>query len=183
MRRRSKILAAGLAALLHAVTSPALAQEVLVKAGVGASGFVAGASFFVARGDPGGLQIELLLQRKGARNVLRQDDRLRLLDLEVPLLMHMDLRQRGGDALYVSFGPSVAFNLGAEHEAAGMVEDVRADIEDVGVSFSVGGGVELGPIVIDARYTWGLRDVITSDAGAYTHRTLAITAGIRWRNY
>lgn len=192
-----------LAVLTLVHPAPAAAQEFGVRAGAswatisfspgsdaqdlpGAdrqTGFAGGVSVFLTHGRGGGLQLEGLVVRKGARNLLRRDDSIRLTYLEIPLLLHVDVAQRGDSATYLVVGPSVAFNLQASYEEDGVTEDIKDDIETFDAGFSVGGGFEAGPVVIDLRYTWGLRRVfeVGDLDGAFRNRAFTATAGFRVR--
>jgi len=181
----------------------ARAQEVLIKGGVSSAniafigdddadsrwsdprrGGIGGVSFFITRSGRGGLQLEALIHQRGARGILRREDAIRFTDLEVPLILHVDIWQHGDRGVYLGVGPSVAFNLRASYADEGVSEDIREDIEKVDVGLNVGGGVEIGPLVIDARYTWGFRNLFNADeGGSYKHRTFAVTAGLRLRRY
>lgn len=176
MRSQRTLLSSSAAVILGAtavlVPAPARAQE--IKAGFststisfspeggspelpnveGRTGFVVGVSFLIATSKPGGYQIEVLLHQKGAQNLLRRDDRLRLTYLEIPVLLHIDLVQRGRRAIFLVGGPAPAFNVHGSYEDDGVTEDVTRDIEDFDIGLVAGGGVEVRYLTVDARYTW-----------------------------
>ena len=145
------------------------------------AGWLAGVAILVLPADRGGWQLDLLLVQKGAKNVLRRDDAIELLYLEVPVLLHMDYWQRGDRAAYFTFGPSVAFNLTGSYVDDGQSEDIGDDIARTDFGLNVGTGVELGRLVVEARYTWGFRKVFDVDGAGFKNRSLALTAGIRFR--
>ncbi|HYN06386.1 MAG TPA: porin family protein [Vicinamibacterales bacterium] len=199
MRFATSIVAAGLFAVLGFAT-PARAQE--LKAGFSMAtirfspesgspelssteqltGFVGGVSFFLTRSRLGGWQIEALLHQKGARNLLRIDDRLRLTYLEVPVLLHGDFYQLGPRALFFVAGPAFAFNTHASYTDEGEKEDVKDDIEDFDIGLVVGGGVELRRLTVEARYTWGLRRAFQDGdlEGSFKNRAFSVTVGYRF---
>ena len=185
---------------LFADTKTASAQETTIRLGLGSSsmsfegdddretgvrrraGVVAGVSFMPRGGDRGGLQFEVLVVQKGADNLLRRDDRIRFTYIEIPVLMHMDFWQQGNSSAYFVVGPSVAFNVKASYtDEDGATEDIRPDITRVDVGFNLGIGIELGRFVLDARSTWGLRSAFKADDVDFRQRTLALTAGVRFR--
>lgn len=204
MRSQRTLLSLSAAVILFAVTelipSPARAQE--IKAGFSAStisfqpennspelsqverstGFVVGVSFLLATNRIGGYQIEALLHQKGARNLLRFDDHLRLTYLEIPVLLHIDLARRGPRAIFLVGGAAPAFNVHASYEDEGVTEEVTSDIEDFDVGLVVGGGVELRRLTVEARYTWGLRRAFQDSEleGAFKNRALTVMAGYRF---
>ena len=118
------------------------------------TGFVGGIALLLPGSSRGGIQIEALFHQKGARNLLRRDDTLRLTYIEVPVLLHVDLYQRDPRAVYVIAGVAPSFAVQASYESDGEKEDVKDDIEDVDVGLVVGAGVELRRLTLDARYVW-----------------------------
>jgi hypothetical protein len=145
------------------------------------TGFVGGFSFLVAPVDRGGWQVEVLVHQKGARHLLRVDDRLRLTYIEVPVLMHMDFYQRDPRALFFVIGVAPAVNIRAWYEDEGVEKRVTDDIEGFDVGLVVGGGVELRHLTLEARYTWGLRSAFQDGEleGAFKNRTFTFTIGLR----
>jgi hypothetical protein len=145
-------------------------------------GFVGGVSFLIPTGRIGGYQIEALFHQKGAQNLLRRDDKLRLTYLEVPVLLHLDVYQRDPRAVYVIAGPALAFNVQASYESDGEKEDVMDGIENVDVGLVIGAGVELRRINIEGRYTFGLRSAFRDGDldGAFKNRTLSLMVGFRF---
>jgi hypothetical protein len=185
--------------LCAAGASPADAQTTLgVKAGVSGAtisvgteadsvfdprqqrGLVGGAAVLLPGNRIGGVQIEALVHQKGGQDVLRRDDRLRLTYLEIPVLLHADVLQRGRSAVFVTFGPSFGFNLDASYEDEGVTEDIGRDIRTFDPGLNLGAGVEAGPLVVEARYTWGLRSAFTGDdpRTTFKNRALAVTVGV-----
>jgi hypothetical protein len=147
------------------------------------TGFVGGIAFVGGNlGAGGGLQLEVLFHQKGARNLLRSDDELRLGYLEIPVLYHKDVYSRGPRAVYVIAGPAFAFNVQATYEDDGDKEDVQEEIENFDLGLVAGGGVELRRLTIEVRYTWGLRRVFQDGdlAGAFRNRSFSFTVGIRF---
>ncbi len=146
------------------------------------TGFVAGVSFLLARSDRGGLQVEALLHQKGARNLLRFDDELRLTYLEFPVLLHFDIYQHDPRAVYFVVGPAFAFNTHASYSDDGEKEDAGDEIADFDIGLAVGAGVELRRLTLEARYTWGLRSAFQDGdlEGSFKNRSFTLTAGFRW---
>ncbi|HEY7474953.1 MAG TPA: porin family protein [Vicinamibacterales bacterium] len=146
------------------------------------TGFVGGASFFVTRSRLGGWQVEALLHQKGARNLLRIDDKLRLTYLEFPVLLHGDFYRRGPRGLFFVAGPAFAVNLRASYTDDGETEDVTEDIENFDIGLVAGGGVELRRLTVEARYTWGLRKPFQDGdlSGSFKNRAFSVMVGYRF---
>lgn len=204
--RVSRSLLAALAACLL-ITDPAAAQG--LTAGVRAGVNVADLSFpdeELAAFDPivrfvaGGyvtvpltswleLQPEALYSMKGASSGGEGGIETEvLLDyLEVPILARHSWRGRPGRAYFILGGPAFGVRLRARSKTAfnSSVDevDLSDDIERLDVGITAGGGVELGAIVIDARYTFGLGDLdASSSAGSakIANRVFSVTAGLRF---
>jgi hypothetical protein len=203
MRRRlTTAIAAGGVVLCATVLWPAAGQAQEIKAGVSSTtisfssdsgsqelteterltGFVGGVAFLLPGNRVGGVQMEALFHQKGARNLLRRDDTLRLSYLEVPVLLHVDLYQRGPRGVYVIGGVAPAFTVQASYEDDGDKEDVKDEIEDIDVGLVVGAGVELRRLNLEMRYTWGLRSAFQDGdlEGTFKNRALSVTVGYRF---
>lgn len=142
-------------------------------------GFVGGLWLLSVGNRIGGWQIEALVHQKGARNLLRPDDALRLTYLEVPVLLHADFAQGRRLAAFGTFGPSIAFNLDASYENDGMKEDVGDGTARFDIGLNIGGGVEFGRLIVEVRYTWGFRNLFSNGDidGKFKNRGVAVTAG------
>lgn len=192
--------AAGIVLAVLLCSAPAAAQE--IKAGfssatiaflpgdatqdlenvASAFGFVGGVSFLIPTNRAGGVQVEALFHQKGAQNLLRRDDKLRLSYLEVPVLLHLDVYQRDPRAVYVIAGPAMAFNVHASYESDGEKEDVTDGIEDFDVGLVAGAGVELRRLNLEVRYTWGMLSAFEDGEldGSFKNRTLSLMVGYRF---
>ena len=133
------------------------------------------------------LQPEGLFSSKGTRVDLDGVKASLVADyVEVPALVRFSRRGTGTFNYYVAGGPSVAFLLRAKSrtEFAGATEEIDITDEVNGVDFGVamGGGVEIGSIVIDGRYTLGLQDIDKdkSDAIKTTNRAISLTVGFKF---
>jgi hypothetical protein len=104
--------------------------------------------------------------------------------LDVPVLGRVKTRM-GKWTLYAAAGPSTAFKLRARTRASfsGSTQeiDIGSQVETIDFGASMGGGVERGRLVFDARYTLGISDIDKdkTDATTTRNRTVAITAGYR----
>jgi Outer membrane protein beta-barrel domain len=143
---------------------------------------IAGLSLLLPTNRAGGWQVEVLFVEKGAENLLRRDDAMRLTYLEIPVLLHLDVLRRHRNAVFLLAGPSLAFTLRASYEDAGVREDIKDDVSAVDVGLHVGAGVEIGQTFFDARYVWGGRTVFHDGDldGTFKNRAFTLMAGIRF---
>ncbi len=104
--------------------------------------------------------------------------------LEVPVLARLSRRGPGGGRYYAAAGPSIAFRLRSRSRtsfgSATEEVDLGEDIEALDYGFAAGGGIEIGRLVFDGRYTFGLKDIDKDDSATATNRALSITAGFRF---
>jgi hypothetical protein len=130
------------------------------------------------------VQPEVLYSAKGAK--VEADgvaSTLRLDYLEVPVLAKFPFGALGR-RLYAAAGPAVGVRLRARSRAefSGATEEV--DVSDLvartDFGIALGGGVEVGPIAIDGRYTFGLSDLDTADDVTVRNRVVSVSAGFRF---
>ncbi len=106
---------------------------------------------------------------------------LRLTWLEVPVLARVNVVRSGRYAdFHVLVGPSFAFKLDAQVE-----ENTSANISDqlerYDVGLLVGAGFDVGHLVVEGRYTTGLRNLDKSlGSGSIKNRTITLLAGVRF---
>lgn len=152
-----------------------------VRSGLVAGGFVTAPLRWVD------LQPEVLYTSKGA--LLREggvDSRLVLDYLELPILARRPIGRIGAMRLAVAAGPAFAVRLSARTRTSfgGATEDVdlRDEVERYDVGAVLAGALNVGAVVVDARYTHGFRDIDRdgSDAVAVRNRAVTISAGIRF---
>jgi hypothetical protein len=152
-------------------------------------GFAAGA-FIMIRSQSGfALQPEFLYTQKGVKfgdtggssaNVTVKTD-----FLDVPVLA----RYTFGKGLrgYLFGGPSFDFKLSAKTKAGGLIGGTEEDIGDNVKSFEfavvVGAGIELGPILVEARWSEGLTNLDaapTAGSPELKTRTFLFLGGLRF---
>ena len=79
---------------------------------------------------------------------------------------------------------SVLLRARARTKFSGSTEDVDVadQVERFDFGVTAGGGVEIGRLIIDGRYTFGLTDIDkdTTDASHTKNRALSVTAGVRF---
>ena len=129
------------------------------------------------------LQVEGLYSEKGSRVQAGGGEAKLILNyFEVPVLG----RVRFARIFYAAAGPSMAFRLQAKSRArfSGSTEevDVSDEVEQFDFGVAMGGGVQLGVLIIDGRYTLGLTDLDKdkTDSSTIKNRAISVTAGFRF---
>jgi hypothetical protein len=133
------------------------------------------------------LQPEALYSMKGSRLDLAGTKSSVWIDyLEVPVLLRVSPGSGSTFRYFVAGGPSIGFRLRArsrtQFQTATEEIDVGGDLERLDLGAAIGGGVERGPLVLDGRYTLGLKDIDKdkTDTVKVTNRTFSLTIGIKF---
>jgi Outer membrane protein beta-barrel domain len=147
-------------------------------------GPVAGAFWAIRLASWLELQSELLYSEKGARLTLLGTKSTAVVDyLEIPFLARVPFGS-GHRRYYAAVGPSLGILLRAKTRTTfGEVTeelDVKDQVESMDYGVAAGGGVEIGKLVIDARYTYGFRDIDKDATSETRNRAIALTAGFRF---
>lgn len=202
MTRWCGVVVASVLCVLGAMRADAQTMEGGVKVGIasagmsiddGASvptksrtGLVAGA--FVRRvveDNPLGIQVEALVTQKGVK-FPGDDAEIKITYVEVPLLARYAVELSGGARPYVVAGPSLAIRM-----ATAYVPKLDAELPELiartDAGLVLGGGVDVGRLVLDARYTLGLKNVLSADwlyyvneTGSGKNRAFTVTVGYRF---
>lgn len=148
-------------------------------------GAAAGGFFTAPVGGRLDLRLEGLFSQRGADQVFRRDDQIKLNYVDVAALAQVNLHKRGQSGAFLLAGPTIAFNVAATYLDEGNSQDIRSDLDNrTDVGFTAGGGVRFGQATFDAKYTWGLM-AVAHDGYSGTklmNRTVTVTAGFRlWR--
>jgi hypothetical protein len=163
--------------LLSSLSSEVPTDEFATK-----TGWVAGAFADTNRADRFGAIVELLYARKGANDATSSAS-LTIDYLEVPLLLRVKAVSLGpgGPTVYGMAGPTVGVRLRAKLDSGDSLTD---EIAKADVGLAVGAGAEWRRLLIEARYTKGLRDIGTAEldlGGALKTHGFAILAGWRFK--
>ena len=133
------------------------------------------------------LQPEVAYALKGTRSEDAGTVSKVLLDyLEVPVLGRFSFGAPGARRFFGVAGAALSMLLRARTRVdlgdATEELDIRDDVETLDWGLVLGGGVEVGSIVFDARYTHGLRDIDrdATDTVTVRNRAVSISAGIRF---
>lgn len=134
-----------------------------------------------------GFQVEALFSQKGAKYVSGVDQwKLRLTYLDLPILIRIgSLGDSGALGAHVFAGPTMSLKLGSSATYNGVNDTSfkNSDITGSDLGVTVGAGGSFGRIVVDARYTLGLRtlDATSTSAENVKNRTFTVMAGFRFR--
>ena len=134
---------------------------------------VIGGGFGVFSLAPGvGLQVEALFTQKGAKLEIEEEENIDItleLDyLDIPVLARVNLPGSGSTRFHVFAGPSLGYRMGAKNKisdttfdlAQGAIDNIENEIERFDLGLVAGAGADIGRrLVVDARYSWGLRTV------------------------
>ena len=144
-------------------------------------GWEAGIFFGGNRGGVVGLMGELLYARKSFEEgvVLKTTN----LDyFEIPVLLRLNIgssNRNKGVIFYGLAGPVFDINLKAEQDGV----DVSDDYEKFDIGVLAGGGLEISRIILEARYNWGLKNLLKNSgtfSGDLKNQTFALIGGIRF---
>jgi hypothetical protein len=190
------------AALLPAV--PAAAQtSVGIKGGVTLSslsttpdagdtlsdltGFAGGAFVVLDAGAPLTAMFETMVSRRGADVVgeilgFGTLGKLKFTYLDISAFVRGNA---GSDRnhFYVFAGPTFGIQLKAEFTSFGFSQDIGFATEDWDVAATAGAGLEVGALLLEGRYSHGLRNILVGiDFFGFEakHRTFTVLAGVRF---
>jgi hypothetical protein len=154
-------------------------------------GYAVGGFLAIRFGSGFSIQPEMLYTQKGVKINVSEgaelgDVRYKADYVDVPILARYTFGK--GGRVYVFGGPSLDFKVSAK-VSAGILdkteeEDISDDIENFEFALVFGGGIELGPLLLEARWSEGLTNVAKSVDGAPSGdvktRTYLFLAGFRF---
>jgi hypothetical protein len=148
----------------------------------GITGFSGGGHMRFGLGGRIGVQLELLSVTKGADV---GGDQYRFEYVEVPLLVHIPLTVGGSFAPYVFGGAAAGIEVRCRVTPSGTTErncgDLGLDRSSPDIGLVGGGGLAFamgpGAIIVEGRYTAGMRNVFTGVGSDVRHRTTSVMAG------
>lgn len=125
-----------------------------------------------------GWQLEGLFSMRGAK-ADGGDAKIKLNYIDVPVLARFGATSTNGVKAFAFTGPQASFNIKAEAEFLGETADLEDEIEKFDLGWTVGAGVDVKRITIDARYTHGLMNIAKDDEETTKNRTFSVMVGIR----
>jgi len=145
------------------------------------SGWEAGIFFGGNRSGVVGLMGELLYARKSFEEGVSAKT-TNLDYLEIPILLRLNIgssNKNKGVIFYGLAGPVFNFNVKAERDGV----DVSDSYEKYDIGVLAGGGLEISRIILEARYNWGLKNLLKNSgalSGDLKNQTFALIGGIRF---
>jgi opacity protein-like surface antigen len=142
---------------------------------------------FVGRNitDNAGLQLEALFSQRGAKDVSSSSEtRLRLTYLDLPLTARFGSTMSNDVHFHAFTGPQLGIKLSAKakNDFLGVDEDLDDEVKSWDFGWTLGAGVEMNNLSLDARYTLGLTNIDASSSdGSIKNRTFTVLAGYRFR--
>ena len=134
-----------------------------------------------------GLQIDALYTQKGAKTSFTEADGTRIdleasLDyIEIPILFRGNFR--ASDTVTVRLFGGPAFGIKMSDDMKLSIDGVDFSEEDnttwksYDMSLAIGGAVQFGKVFVDARYTFGLINVLDDDVDKLKGRTFGVMIG------
>jgi hypothetical protein len=108
--------------------------------------------------------------------------------VEIPLLFRVSPKTKGRVGVDLFAGPALAFRLSAKATSDGSqtsnTEDLKDDVKGTDVGLVVGGGVHIGKVSIEARWTEGLVNILSRPVDGdpeMKNRSFAILVGYKFR--
>ena len=170
-------------------TLPAAGTELDADTGY-RMGALAGGFVAVEFGGMYAFQPEFLYAMKGVELSYQgytQKDAIELSYLEIPLLFRISPRTNGRVGFDLFAGPAVSFRMSAKFRSEfgdqtdGM--DLKDEVKTTDFGLVVGGGIHIGKVLIEARWTEGLIDASARDSFEkdLKNRAFSILVGFKFR--
>jgi hypothetical protein len=199
-----KALGGGVKAGVNFVTIPNLTLPDQSIEGVTVSGdssartsFIVGGYLLASFSQALGLQTEVLYTQKGVNEKMTAtvegqtvtvDTTVKLSYVEVPVLLRYTHVSSGKSRPYLYLGPSFAFKTGARltgtassgSQSESLDEDLSSEVRSYDIGIALGGGVEFGRWIVDARFTRGLVNVAAVSGDDIKNASFAIMGGVRF---
>ena len=144
------------------------------------TGFVAGVFVTLRGGGIFAFQPEVLISSQGAKFSDTVNSGTAKIDyLQVPLLARI-----GPSNVALVVGPSIGYRIRAKLSGDGIDvdnEDFSDQIERMDVGLVAGVTADIGKLVLDGRYTWGLTNIEKEATADKTkNRVISLTLGLRF---
>jgi hypothetical protein len=134
-------------------------------------------------------QIEGMLSRRGAKLTADVFDLglglgdIRLTYFDVSAFARFRLGGSGREHVFVVAGPTISMKIDAEFIVLGFATDISPGIEDFDLGLTVGAGVDARYLLVEGRYTHGLRNIVIGAEFAgikVKNQSFAFLAGIKF---
>jgi len=143
------------------------------------TGWMGGIWFGGNRNGTVGVQGEIMYAKKNVPDSLGRDIDLHYLEIPILLRGNFGSPNRERVAGFIIVGP--AFDVKLKSELNGI--DIGEQYEGLDFGVIAGAGVEITRFLIEARYNWGLRNILNGNLTTTTEiktRTFAILFGVRF---
>jgi len=133
-----------------------------------------------------GIQLEALYSQRGAKDISTSaETRIRLTYLDLPLTARFGSTTANDVHFHAFTGPQLGIKLSAkaENDFLGVEEDLDDEVKSWDFGWTLGAGVEMNNVSLDARYTLGLTNIDNSESsdGSIKNRTFTVLVGYRFR--
>ena len=137
-----------------------------------------------------GLQIDILYSQKGTKAELTDGVDTFTFEasadyLEIPILIRGNIPGSGSVKARVFAGPSIGFKVTDDSKTTfnGVeIDEEDAEFKSTDFGFVIGGAVQFGKVFVDARYNWGLINIIDDNTGDEAKtRTFGIMVGFQFK--
>lgn len=131
-----------------------------------------------------GIQVEALLNQKGAGDLDVTGRKFRLAYVDVPVLARFGRTTTNKTHFHVFTGPVPSFRVKADlkDEDSDVSVDLKDETKAFDLGWTLGVGAERGPISLGVRYTMGLSNIDDTNSNVdYKNRSWAFTVGYRFR--
>lgn len=141
-------------------------------------GLAAGAEFEYGLTDNIGLSAGVLYSMQGVKTIIVDDDCTSKLDyLNVPILVNFYVAK--GFAVKLGVQPGFKLSSKAKFKGSGGSKEVDVDgFKSVDLSIPVGVSYQYQNIVFDARYNWGVTNIVEDSDSK--HSVFQITVGYKF---
>jgi len=148
-------------------------------------GAVGGAFFGTNMTENLGLQLEALVGQRGAKEDASPSvGTIRTNYLDVPLTARFGSTNTNGMHFHVFTGPQFGYLLQAKviDEPLDVTRDIKDDLKSWDLGWTLGAGVEMNRLSLDARYTLGLTSITKFESdGELKNRTFTFLLGYRFQ--
>lgn len=138
-----------------------------------------------------GLQIDILYSQKGTKAELTDGVDTFTFEasadyLEIPILIRGNIPGSGSVKARVFAGPSIGFKVTDDTKTTfngvELTDEEDAEFKSTDFGFVIGGAVQFGKVFVDARYNWGLINIVDDDSGDVAKtRTFGIMVGFQFK--
>ena len=96
---------------------------------------------------------------------------------EIPVLVRVNFVRASRANIFVSAGGAFASRLRARNVINGVRFDIKNQIEPYDLQWIIGGGTEIRRLLVDFRYTRGMRDIYVGGTSKITTDRLGLSVG------